>query len=970
MNIGGENFSLQNPDQTLSHALEVGQIAWYDWDYESGNVIYSPAKANMLGYSVDEFPNQVYEITEFIHPDDYEATMQKMRDHLQGKTPAFEITYRIRHKAGNYIYFYDCGKIIERTTKGKPLRLFGIVMNVTEQKEHEILLKKALNEAGLIENKLNNVIEQSIDGIRLIDSEGKIVIWNQSMERITGYMQEFVIGKNTWDITYLLTPDYKKSQELYEKLKLDIQKSLDNHVINFLRSPAEYELQKRDGKIRIVQLSIFQIETHDGLLMGSFLRDITEQKMAETSLKMSEEKYRSITTNIPGMVYRARTDGSVEFVSGCYPLLGYADEDLVNHKVSWIDIIHPDDKQLMMENGSTISKNPVSTFQEYRIITKDKNIKWVSDRKTSFFDKGNFAGIDGIVFDITEQKKNEAELARKDKLMQASAMVSQLLLANKPLENVVMEALGIIGRTTNHDRVYVFEFHNHPVTNDILMSQRFEWAKSGISAQIDNPDLQNIDVMTVTPRWYDLLIRGISVKGNVKDFPESERGPLQEQDIVSVLVMPVTIEGNCWGFVGIDNCHSEENWSDADSSILTATSSAIGMAIIKDRQKSELIKAKENAEESDRLKTAFLQNISHEIRTPMSGILGFISLLEDPSITEKEQHTYFNVIKHSSNRMLNTINNIIDISKIETGLIKIDLCRINLNELLHSLIATFQEEAAAKGLQLIGNITLPDQEVTIISDFEKLEAILKHLIKNAIKYTRVGSVEIGYEKSDMEFSFYVKDTGIGIPENRLSAVFERFIQADISDTRPYDGTGLGLTIVKSYVEMLGGTIKVSSVVGVGSSFSFTLPFNHTIPKISVIKKTSAIQKILNPKNISILVVEDDAINLLYFKALLRKHAENIIIAHNGQEAIDQLKNNPQIDMILMDMKMPILNGYETTLQIRQFNSDVKIIAQSAFTFDGDREKALHAGCDDYISKPIRKEDLIIMIEKHLKKINH
>ena len=168
--------------------------------------------------------------------------------------------------------------------------------------------------------------------------------------------------------------------------------------------------------------------------------------------------------------------------------------------------------------------------------------------------------------------------------------------------------------------------------------------------------------------------------------------------------------------------------------------------------------------------------------------------------------------------------------------------------------------------------------------------------------------------------------------------------------------------------MLGGTIKVSSVVGVGSTFSFTLPINQTITKIAVKKKNSAIQKTLNPKKISILVVEDDAINLLYFKALLRKHAETIIIiAHNGQEAIAQLKNNPQIDMILMDMKMPILNGYETTLQIRKFNTDVKIIAQSAFTFDGDREKALLAGCDDYISKPIRKEDLIIMIEKHLKR---
>jgi hypothetical protein len=343
-------------------------------------------------------------------------------------------------------------------------------------------------------------------------------------------------------------------------------------------------------------------------------------------------------------------------------------------------------------------------------------------------------------------------------------------------------------------------------------------------------------------------------------------------------------------------------------------------------------------------------------------------LLEETEFTDKERKTFSDFIKISSDRMLNTFNNIIDISKIETGLVRPVFSKTNINKLIENIIPVFYYEAANKGLKLVHSKTLSDEEVTINTDFEKLEAVFTNLIKNAIKYTNTGSVELSYKKVNHEIEFCIKDTGIGIPENRLNAIFERFIQADISDTRPYDGTGLGLSIVKSYVEMLGGTIKVSSVVGVGSTFSFTLPVNQTITKIAAKKKTSAIQKTLNPKKISILVVEDDAINLLYFKALLRKHAETIIIAHNGQEAIDQLKNNPQIDMILMDMKMPILNGYETTLQIRQFNTDVKIIAQSAFTFDGDREKALLAGCDDYISKPIRKEDLIIMIEKHLKKL--
>jgi PAS domain S-box-containing protein len=237
----------------------------------------------------------------------------------------------------------------------------------------------------------------------------------------------------------------------------------------------------------------------------------------------------------------------------------------------------------------------------------------------------------------------------------------------------------------------------------------------------------------------------------------------------------------------------------------------------------ELLKAKERAEESDRLKSAFLANMSHEIRTPMNGILGFAELLKEPNLTGEQQQEYIRIIEKSGDRMLNIINNIVDISKIEAGLMELSITDSNINEQLEYIYTFFKPETEAKGLTFVLRNSLPAAEVVLKTDREKLYAILTNLVKNAIKYTNQGTIEFGYEKREDFLEFYVKDSGIGIHENRLKAVFERFIQADIDDVRALQGAGLGLAITKSYVEMLGGTIWVESTVGVGSTFRFTLP---------------------------------------------------------------------------------------------------------------------------------------------------
>ena len=388
----------------------------------------------------------------------------------------------------------------------------------------------------------------------------------------------------------------------------------------------------------------------------------------------------------------------------------------------------------------------------------------------------------------------------------------------------------------------------------------------------------------------------------------------------------------------------------------------------KEKRAAELILAKEHAEESDKLKSAFLANMSHEIRTPMNGILGFSELLKEPGLTGDQQQEYIRIIEKSGARMLNIINDIIDISKIEAGLMTINNKDTNINEEIEFIYIFFKPQVEEKGMQFLFKNNLPNKESTIKTDSEKLNSILTNLVKNAIKYSNEGTIEFGYIKKDETIEFYVKDTGLGIPKDRQLAVFERFIQADISDKMAQQGAGLGLSISKAYVEMLGGKIWVESEEGIGSIFYFTLPYNTEPGGGKVVRKVVPVQNEKNQiKDLKILIAEDDEISEMLISITVHEFCKEVIKTRTGKEAIEICRTNPDLDLILMDIQMPDLNGYEATRQIRQFNKVVIIIAQTAFSLSGDREKAIEAGCNDYISKPINKDELFSLIQKYFKK---
>jgi len=378
----------------------------------------------------------------------------------------------------------------------------------------------------------------------------------------------------------------------------------------------------------------------------------------------------------------------------------------------------------------------------------------------------------------------------------------------------------------------------------------------------------------------------------------------------------------------------------------------------------ELQKALLKAEESDRLKTAFLQNISHEIRTPLNVIVGLIQLLNKFEVTKEEREEYSDILEKSSKRLIEIVNNVLDISKIETGQFRINERYFSINALMNELFSSFYHEANEKSLQFSFVSPLQEKYDLIKSDNGKLNQILTNLIKNAIKFTDVGSVSFGYKVVNNFIEFYVKDTGIGIADDQKDKIFERFIQADNSLTRKHDGAGLGLSISKGLIELLGGTIRSESQVDIGTTFYFTIPFK---PIEVVSQEQSSKKQNINfiGRTLKILAAEDDDLNYLIIDTLMRSNNQNIVRAKTGKEAVELCFNNNDFDLILMDIRMPELDGIEATKKIRNFNQSIPIIALTAFAYNEEREMIIDAGFTDYLTKPIKIEELFDLIKKYI-----
>ena len=379
----------------------------------------------------------------------------------------------------------------------------------------------------------------------------------------------------------------------------------------------------------------------------------------------------------------------------------------------------------------------------------------------------------------------------------------------------------------------------------------------------------------------------------------------------------------------------------------------------------ELVSSKIKADESDNLKSAFLANMSHEIRTPMNAIMGFSEFLLEPGLSKEKLEDFVQIIHASSMQLLSVISDIIDISKIEAGQISINVEVVNINTIMNEISETYKKLVEPKKLNFQYSCNRPNDEVLIKTDGNRIKQVICNLLNNAIKYTKEGSIEFGYHLQENLIEFYVKDTGIGMSPENHELIFQRFRQVAKSESEIYSGNGLGLSISKALVEKLGGNIVVKSQLGIGSTFTFTIPFTEKIESTVNAPLKAKFGRFMHWDEKTILIVEDESNNHSYIQELLSPTSIKMLHAWDGKDAIDQVRKHPDISLVLMDIKMPIMNGYEATRQIKEIRPLLPVIAQTAYALSHDREQALIAGCDDYISKPISKVALVDLIAGYL-----
>ncbi|MFP4471883.1 MAG: PAS domain S-box protein [Bacteroidales bacterium] len=637
------------------------------------------------------------------------------------------------------------------------------------------------------------------------------------------------------------------------------------------------------------------------------IRDISEKVQMEKALSSSEEKYRHVINNtLEGIFviqdqYFVYANPAVEMVSG------YNWQYI--KKIRFDEFVYEPDREMVIRNYQNRMKGMNIPSYDLRIIDKNREPRWMHLNATRI----NWEGGDAVLCFITDiHDRKMAEIA-----LQAHGERYKSIL------HTAMDGLILADQSGKIVEVSDAYMEMSGFNKEELLKMKIrdlDAGKSGDDAQ-EHP-------------------HGMIRKGS------NRFESLHRRKDGSVFPVDVSV-----------SFRQKEH----EYSVFFVRD------ITRQKKASEALKeALRKAEESDRLKSAFLANMSHEIRTPMNGIMGFADLLKEPNLSGDEKDRYLGMIEKSGERMLNIINDLINISKIEAGQMEISMAETCINEILEYLDAFFKPEVERKGMKLAVISPLPDREAVAVTDNEKLYAVLANLIKNAIKYTETGTITVGYYNRNQSLEFFVKDTGIGIPADQQEMIFNRFAQVSMNSGRSYEGAGLGLSIAKAYVEMLGGKIWLKSAEGAGSTFYFTIPLNSThVHDTHGQKPADQSPRPEKLNNLNILIAEDDETAGLFFSGLFKSGNNTVIQARTGAEAVRMALEHKNLDLILMDIKMPEMNGYEATQEIRKFNTEVVIIAQTAFAQSGDREKALAAGCNDYIAKPIKRKILFEMISQHM-----
>ena len=816
------------------------------------------------------------------------------------------------------------------------LNMTQLISDMTFQRMELIALNQTLKDSEetyrMLYDSLNDALfttELNEDG-----SLSNFILVNDIACKRLGYTREELLYKTPADIS---------SEKAKLLLPSKIQKMLDQkHVV------VETEHVTKGGKIIPVELST-NVSSYNGkTCFHSVARDITERKQAEEARQM----------------FVMLADSSSEFIGMCdlelkpiyvnpagIRMVGLPDLAAAC-QVNVQDYFFPEDQRFIAEEffprvlqkGEDIVEIRLRHFQTGQPIWMLYNLFSVRNANCEI------VGWATVSRDITDRK--QAELSIKEKTEEIEAQNEEYLQINEELNQINSE-LHIAKEHAEESEINLKAILSS--TNDIIATYdlnicflTFNKACSNIYRELFGIEIYlglcTLDLFPESMRAFWVLNNSRVLAGETFatefSLPTANGERFFEQ-----YYNPIDIDGKVVCFSTFTRDITERKHLEF-----------------------ELIAAKEHAEESDRLKTAFLQNMSHEIRTPMNAIMGFSDILLENADNKIKLKNFTNIISQRCNDLLDILNDILDISKIESGQLPLNLEETNLNEVFVELSTFFKEYQKRVDKQHIKFILQPSyftEENLILTDKVKLKQIFINLISNAFKFTDKGTIECGCKfDENHNLLFYVSDTGAGIPADKHQIVFERFVQLQQGLKRNIGGTGLGLSIVKALVNLLGGKVFLKSEPGEGSTFSFTIPYK---PSQLLLHQTSIVETITNGNFIgkTILVVEDDYYNAEYIREILSAIGLNILQAENGKQAIEISQSKP-IDLILMDIRLPDIDGYEVTRQILKYKTYSKIVAQTAYAAHDEKQKALDAGCVDYISKPTKREVLLSLLNKHIK----
>lgn len=755
------------------------------------------------------------------------------------------------------------------------------------------------------EEQFRAVTEYSTNSICILNEQGKIIYANNAMMEMSGYSKDTIYSANSFkDFVDTESWDFVKSN--FEKFVRN-----ESYEQNY-----SFILKHASGSKIICEKHMTHYKDRNGKkhLVISML-DITDRIHSEEKIQKIGKHYQALIEKAPDGIVLLDELGNFKFISpSAKKIFGYTDTDEINGNP--MQFTHPDDLQTVLKHIRKLRQEPgYAPTLQYRFKDKNQKWRWV---ESTFSNLLSDSSVESIVInfrEISERKESESKLQLLSKAIEQS-----------PVSVVITNEDGNI------------EYVNPKFSETTGYSMGEIYGKNPRILQSGNHSKDFYKNIWTT------ILSGKNWQGEFHNKKKNGE--------------------SFWESAVISSIHDDQN----NSTFYIAVKEDITE---KKKLTEEIIRAKEHAEESDRLKSAFLANMSHEIRTPMNGILGFTELLKNPDLSGTQQSKFIDIIEKSGARMLNIINDIISISKIESGQMDVSISEVNINELTEYIHSFFSPEAEQKGLKLTLRNALINTKSIVKTDYEKVCAILTNLVKNALKFTQSGIIEFGYVVKSSEFEFYVKDTGSGVSPEQGEMIFERFRQGSESLNRNYEGAGLGLSISKAFVEMLGGKIWLQNnqtlmEEATGTTFFFTIPIHSKDLNLIETEEGIELKKLIQPekrKKLKVLIAEDDESSEFFLTVLIEPFCKEIIIVKNGADAIEKSKYNSDLDLILMDLKMPILDGYSATKEIRKFNKEVKIIAQSAFASSNDREKAIDAGCNDYFSKPIETKKILSSLYK-------